>query len=133
MGDGEIQEGQVWEAAMTSAHYNLDRVIAFVDLNGLQIDGNTKDVMNVGSVADKFKAFNWNVIEIDGHNFDEIREAVQKAKTTEGKPTCIVANTVKGKGVDFMENVCGFHGVAPTVEQTAQAIEQLEKVERMDV
>jgi transketolase len=133
MGDGEIQEGQVWEAAMTSAHYNLDRVIAFVDLNGLQIDGNTKDVMNVGSVADKFRAFNWNVIEIDGHNFDEIREAVQKAKATEGKPTCIVANTVKGKGVDFMENVCGFHGVAPTVEQTEQAIEQLEKVERMDV
>lgn len=132
MGDGEIQEGQVWEAAMTSAHYKLDKVIAFVDLNNLQIDGNTDEVMSVGSVSDKFRAFNWNVIEIDGHDFDQIREAVQKAKATEGKPTCIVADTVKGKGVDFMENVCGFHGVAPSVEETERAIEQLEKVERID-
>lgn len=132
MGDGEIQEGQVWEAAMTSAHYKLDNVVAFVDLNNLQIDGNTEDVMNVGSVVEKFKSFNWNVLEIDGHNFDEIREAVQKAKSVQGKPTCIVANTVKGKGVDFMENVCGFHGVAPTPEETDNAIKQLEKVERID-
>ena len=127
MGDGELQEGQVWEAAMTSAHYKLDNLTAYVDYNNLQIDGNVSDIMNVASVEDKFKAFGWNVLTIDGHNFQEILDAVEKAKECKGKPTMIVANTVKGKGVDFMENVCGFHGVAPTEEETKRAIEQLEK------
>ena len=127
MGDGELQEGQVWEAAMTSAQYKLDNLTAFVDYNNLQIDGNVSDIMNVASVEDKFKAFGWNVLTIDGHNFKEILDAVEKAKECKGKPTMIVANTVKGKGVDFMENVCGFHGVAPTEEETKRAIEQLEK------
>jgi Transketolase, N-terminal subunit len=127
MGDGELQEGQVWEAAMTSAQYKLDNLTAFVDYNNLQIDGNVSDIMDVASVEDKFKAFGWNVLTIDGHNFQEILDAVEKAKECKGKPTMIVANTVKGKGVDFMENVCGFHGVAPTEEETKRAIEQLEK------
>ena len=127
MGDGELQEGQVWEAAMTSAQYKLDNLTAFVDYNNLQIDGNVSDIMNVASVEDKVKAFGWNVLKIDGHNFQEILDAVEKAKECKGKPTMIVANTVKGKGVDFMENVCGFHGVAPTEEETKRAIEQLEK------
>ena len=127
MGDGELQEGQVWEAAMTSAQYKLDNLTAFVDYNNLQIDGNVSDIMDVASVEDKFKAFGWNVLTIDGHNFQEISDAVEKAKECKGKPTMIVANTVKGKGVDFMENVCGFHGVAPTEEETKRAIEQLEK------
>jgi transketolase len=128
LGDGELQEGQVWEAAMTAAHYKLDNLVAIVDYNNLQIDGNVNDIMDVYPVADKFKAFNWNVIEIDGHNYNEIKEALNKAKETKGKPTCIVAKTVKGKGVDFMENVCGFHGVAPTEEETKKAIEQLDRV-----
>ena len=127
MGDGELQEGQVWEAAMTSAQYKLDNLTAFVDYKNLQIDGNVSDIMDVASVEDKFKAFGWNVLTIDGHNFQEILDAVEKAKECKGKPTMIVANTVKGKGVDFMENVCGFHGVAPTEEETKRAIEQLEK------
>ena len=127
MGDGELQEGQVWEAAMTSAQYKLDNLTAFVDYNNLQIDGNVSDIMDVASVEDKFKAFGWNVLTIDGHNFQEILDAVEKAKECKGKPTMIVANTIKGKGVDFMENVCGFHGVAPTEEETKRAIEQLEK------
>ena len=128
MGDGELQEGQVWEAAMTSAQYKLDNLTAFVDYNNLQIDGNVSDIMDVASVEDKFKAFGWHVISIDGHNFEEILKAIDEAKQTKGKPTMIVANTVKGKGVDFMENVCGFHGVAPTEEETKKAIEQLERV-----
>ena len=128
MGDGELQEGQVWEAAMTSAQYKLDNVTAFVDYNNLQIDGNVSDIMDVASVEDKFKAFGWHVISIDGHNFEEILGAIDEAKATKGKPTMIVANTVKGKGVDFMENVCGFHGVAPTEDETKRAIEQLEKI-----
>ena len=127
MGDKELQEGQVWEAAMTSAQYKLDNLTAFVDYNNLQIDGNVSDIMDVASVEDKFKAFGWNVLTIDGHNFQEILDAVEKAKECKGKPTMIVANTIKGKGVDFMENVCGFHGVAPTEEETKRAIEQLEK------
>lgn len=131
MGDGELQEGQVWEAAMTTAQYKLDNLTAFVDYNNLQIDGNVSDIMDVASVEDKFKAFGWHVISIDGHNFEEILKAVEEAKATKGKPTMIVANTVKGKGVDFMENVCGFHGVAPTEEETKKAIEQLERVEEL--
>lgn len=132
MGDGELQEGQVWEAAMTTAHYKLDKVTAFVDFNNLQIDGKVSDVMDVSSVEDKFKAFGWNVLSIDGHNFEEIIEAIAKAKAHKGQPTMIVANTVKGKGVDFMENACGWHGTAPTTADVEKAIEQLSTVEEIN-
>ncbi len=128
-GDGEIQEGQIWEAAMTAAHYKLDNLTLFVDINGLQIDGNTSDVMNVGSVADKFKAFNWNVIEIDGHDVEAIDNAVEMAKTVKGMPTCIVCKTVKGKGVSFMENNVAWHGAAPSDEQYQTATCELKKEE----
>ncbi len=131
MGDGELQEGQVWEAAMTSAHYKLDNLTAFVDYNNLQIDGNVDEVMDVASVEDKFRAFGWNVLTIDGHNFEEIFGAIAKAKSHKGQPTMIVANTVKGKGVDFMENVGGWHGVAPSEDELAKALAQLELVEEI--
>ena len=125
LGDGELQEGQVWEAAMTAAHYKLDNLVAFVDSNNLQIDGNVTDVMNVAPVAAKFEAFNWNVIEIDGHNYEEIINALEKARSVKGKPTVIVAHTVKGKGVSFMENNAGFHGAAPNEDEYKQAMEEL--------
>ena len=126
LGDGELQEGQVWEAAMTSAHYKLDNLVAIVDYNNLQIDGKVSDVMDVLPVTDKFKAFNWHVIEIDGHNYEEIINALNTAKTVKGRHTVIVANTVKGKGVSFMENNAGFHGAAPNEEQYKQAMEELQ-------
>lgn len=125
LGDGELQEGQVWEAAMTSAHYKLDNLTAFVDFNGLQIDGNTKDVMNVNPIADKFEAFGWHVISIDGHSFEEIFKAIDEAKNTKDKPTMIVAKTIKGKGVSFMENQAGWHGSAPSKEQCNIALNEL--------
>lgn len=125
LGDGELDEGQVWEAAMTSAHYKLDNVTAFVDHNRLQIDGPVEKVMNPEPVTDKFSAFGWNVISIDGHSFEEIFKAIDEAKTVKGKPTMIVANTVKGKGVSFMENQAGWHGAAPNKEQRDQAIMEL--------
>ena len=125
LGDGELQEGQCYEAAMAAAHYKLDNLVAFVDLNGLQIDGNVKDVMNLISVKDKFVSFGWNVIEIDGHNYDEIREALKVARETKGKPTVIVATTVKGKGVSFMEGNYGWHGKAPNKEEFEKAMEEL--------
>ncbi|MEG0070119.1 transketolase [Cetobacterium sp.] len=128
MGDGELQEGQVWEAAMTAAHYKLDSVCAFVDSNNLQIDGNVDKIMGINPLDKKWEAFGWNVIQIDGHNFEEILDALDKARETKGQPTVIIANTTKGKGVSFMENVCGFHGVAPTVEETEKAVKELEKV-----
>lgn len=128
MGDGELQEGQVWEAAMSAAHFKLDSICAFIDSNNLQIDGNVDKVMGVEPLDKKWEAFGWNVIIIDGHNFQEIFDALDKAKETKGKPTVIIAKTVKGKGVSFMENVCGFHGVAPTAEETERAIAELEKV-----
>lgn len=114
LGDGEVQEGIVWEAAMSAAHYKLDNMVAFLDYNGLQIDGKTEDVMNIGLIVDKFKAFGWNVIEIDGHDFDQIFAALDMAKETVGKPTMIIAKTIKGKGVSFMENQAGWHGAAPS-------------------
>jgi len=126
MGDGELQEGQPWEAAMTSAHYNLDNVIAFVDYNGLQIDGDVCDVMNVGSLKAKFEAFNWHVQEIDGHDYGQIIAAVDIAQATRGKPSVIIARTIKGKGVSFMENQAGWHGSAPSREQADQALSELE-------
>lgn len=125
LGDGELEEGQVWEAAMAAAHYKLDNLTAFVDHNGLQIDGPITKVMNPEPIGDKFKAFGWNVIEIDGHNFNEIFNAIDKAKETCGKPTMIVAKTVKGKGVSFMENQAGWHGTAPNKEQEEIALKEL--------
>lgn len=129
LGDGELQEGQVWEAAMTAAHYKLDNLCAFVDSNNLQIDGNVDKVMGVEPLDKKWEAFGWNVIKIDGHNFEEILGALEAAKNHKGQPTMILAKTVKGKGVSFMEDVCGFHGVAPTKEETEQAIEELNRLE----
>jgi transketolase len=125
LGDGELEEGQVWEAAMTSAHYKLDNLTAFIDHNGLQIDGPVEEVMNPEPIADKFRAFGWNVIGIDGHSFEEIFKAIDEAKSVKGKPTMIVARTVKGKGVSFMENSVGWHGTAPNKEQCSQAISEL--------
>ena len=125
LGDGELEEGQVWEAAMTSAHYKLDNLTAFVDHNRLQIDGPIEKVMNPEPVADKFVAFGWHVISIDGHSFEEIFKAIDEAKAFKGKPTMIVANTVKGKGVSFMENQASWHGTAPNKEQRDQAIKEL--------
>jgi len=125
MGDGEVEEGQIWEAAMAAAHYKLDNLTAFVDHNGLQIDGPVTQVMSPISIQEKFKAFGWHVIEIDGHDMKQILEAVEEAKTTKGKPTVIVARTVKGKGVPFMENQVGWHGKAPSKEQAEEALKVL--------
>lgn len=126
LGDGELQEGQVWEASMAAAHYQLDNLTAFVDYNGLQIDGPIKEVMSPEPIADKFAAFGWNVIVIDGHDVEAIKEAIEQAKTVQGKPTMIVCNTVKGKGVSFMENNGAWHGSAPNQEQRDQAIAELD-------
>lgn len=127
LGDGECQEGQVWEAAMAGAHYKLNNLIAFLDHNGLQIDGKNSDVMGVDPLNEKFQAFGWNVIEIDGHNFEQIAAAIDQAKTVSDKPTMIVAKTVKGKGVSFMENEAGWHGVAPNPQELEQALEEIER------
>ncbi len=125
MGDGEIEEGQVWEAAMSAAHYKLDHVIGFVDYNHLQIDGTIEDVIGNVNIGGKFAAFGWNVLTVDGHNAAEILEAIEQAKATKGKPTMIILNTVKGKGVSFMENQVGWHGKAPSAEQVEQALKEL--------
>jgi transketolase len=126
LGDGELGEGQCWEAALFAAHFELDNLCAFVDYNGLQIDGTTEEVMNTACIADKFRAFNWNVIEIDGHDFCAIEAAVKLAKQTKGKPTMIVAKTTKGKGVSYMENSADWHGKAPNADEYAQAVKELE-------
>ena len=112
---------------MFAAHYGLDNLTVFLDFNGLQIDGDITKVMNPTPFDKKFEAFNWNVLSIDGHNFDEIKEAIDKAKETKGKPTVIIANTIKGKGVSFMENQAGWHGSAPNDEQYAEAIAELDE------
>ena len=125
LGDGEIEEGQVWEAAMFAAHYKLDNLIAFVDNNGLQIDGDIAEVMSSYPIDKKFEAFNWNVITIDAHDYDQIRDAIDKALVPNGKPTVIIAKSVKGKGVSFMENQASWHGSAPNAEQYAVAINDL--------
>ncbi len=127
IGDGESEEGQVWEAAMLAAHYKLDNLTVFLDFNGLQIDGDVIKVMNLTPFDAKFEAFNWNVIVIDGHSFDEIESAVNKAKETKDKPTIIIAETTKGKGVSFMENEAGWHGVAPNDEQYKTAVAELDE------
>lgn len=128
LGDGECQEGEVWEASMAAAHYKLDNLCAILDFNGLQIDGDIRDVMSPLPFDEKFKAFGWHVIEIDGHNFDEIRNALNEAKTVKGKPTMIIAHTVKGKGVSYMENAASWHGVAPNAEQCEIALKDLEVI-----
>ncbi len=125
MGDGEIQEGEIWEGAMAASHYKLDNLVGIVDHNKLQIDGNVADVMNVDSVEEKFKAFGWYVITIDGHNFEEILNALKEAEEVKGKPTMIVAMTTKGKGVSFMENQAGWHGKAPSMEEFKVALKDL--------
>lgn len=126
IGDGESQEGQVWEAAMAAAHYKLDNMVVFYDNNKLQIDGPCDVVMSVEPVDEKFRAFGWHVERIDGHSFPEISEALAKARTIKGKPTLILADTIKGKGVSFMENQVGWHGNPPSREQAEQALQELE-------
>ena len=129
LGDGEIQEGQVWEAAMFAGHRNLDNLVVMVDNNGLQIDGKVEDVCSPYPIGDKFKAFNFHVIEdVDAHDFDAIKAAFDEAKATKGMPTAIVFKSVKGKGVSFMENNAGWHGKAPNDEEYATAMADLEKV-----
>lgn len=126
LGDGELQEGQVWEAAMFAAHYRLDNLVAFIDLNGLQIDGETDKVMNSNPVDEKFAAFGWNVITICGHDYDDIKNAIKEVESIKDKPSVIIAKTVKGKGVSYMENVASWHGMAPNEEQYLQAKKELE-------
>ncbi|MBP3753802.1 MAG: transketolase [Lachnospiraceae bacterium] len=129
LGDGEIQEGQVWEAAMFAGFRKLDNLVVIVDNNGLQIDGPVDKVCSPYPIADKFKAFNFNVVEIDGHDFDQIRSAFNNAKETKGMPTCIILHTVKGKGVSFMENNADWHGKAPNDEEYATAMADLAKID----
>ena len=128
LGDGESEEGQVWEAAMFAAHYKLDNLCAVLDLNKLQIDGPIAEVMNPMPHDEKFRAFGWNVIVIDAHNFEEIEAAFKAAKEVKGKPTMIIANSVKGKNVSYMENQCSWHGAAPNEEQYKVAIAELTKI-----
>lgn len=125
LGDGEIEEGEVWEAAMFAANRGLDNLVAVVDYNGLQIDGTVEEVNSPYPIADKFKAFKWNVVEIDGHDFDAIESALENARATKGVPTCIVMKTIKGKGISYMENAVGWHGKAPNTEEYEQAMTEL--------
>ena len=129
IGDGESQEGQVWEAAMFAAHYKLDNLVAVVDFNGLQIDGPITEVMNPTPHDEKFRAFGWHVISIDAHDFDAIEAAFNEAKTVKGKPTAIIAKSVKGKGVSYMENACEWHGQAPKEDLYLVAVADLKKIE----
>ncbi|MFG6319804.1 MAG: transketolase [Clostridia bacterium] len=125
LGDGEIEEGQVWEAAMSASHYKLDNLCVIVDNNNLQIDGTVDKVMSPYPIAEKFESFGFNVIEIDGHDYKQIIEAFENAKKITGKPTAIIAKTIKGKGVSFMENQASWHGKAPTEEEFTQAMKDL--------
>lgn len=125
LGDGECDEGQVWEAAMASAHYKLDNLVAIVDHNDLQLDGPNCEIMNLEPLPEKWKAFGWHVIEVDGHNLSELLAAFEEAKQVKGKPTAIIAHTVKGKGVSFMEGQVDFHGKAPTPAEVEKALEEL--------
>ena len=133
-GDGELQEGQIWESAMFASHYKLDNLLVFADANTLQIDGRTTDVMSPEPIDKRFEAFGWNVCRINGHDFDEIEAAVEAAKQVKGKPSVIVCNTVKGKGVSFMEDKAGWHGVAPKKEEyeaaVAEVMARLNKIEQ---
>jgi transketolase len=133
-GDGELQEGQIWESAMFASHYKLDNLIVFADANRLQIDGRTTDVMSPEPIDKRFEAFGWNVTRINGHDFDQIEAAVEAAKQVKGKPSVIVCDTVKGKGVSFMEDKAGWHGVAPKKEEyeaaVAEVTARLNKIEQ---
>ena len=128
LGDGEIQEGQVWEAAMLAGHRKLDNLVVIVDNNGLQIDGSVEEVCSPYPIDKKFEAFNFHEINVDGHDFDALDAAFKEAKATKGQPTAIIAKTIKGKNVSFMENQVSWHGVAPNEEQYAQAMQELEEV-----
>jgi len=132
MGDGEQQEGSIWESAMAAGHFQLDNLVGIVDRNRLQIDGLTKDVMDIEPLAEKYRAFDWHVIEIDGHDMAQILEAFEEARKTKGKPTCIIADTVKGKGVSFMENEAKWHGAAPKPDEYRQAFAELRFPELTD-
>jgi transketolase len=125
MGDGELDEGQIWEAAMTAAHYRLDNLCGIVDRNGLQIDGNTDEVKTLEPLSDKWRSFGWNVIEVDGHNLRELSDAMNRFRHTHFRPTVIIAHTIKGRGVSFMENQVGWHGKAPSPEQAKAALQEL--------
>ena len=125
MGDGEIQEGNIWEAAMAASHFKCNNICAILDYNGFQIDGATRDIMNLDPIADKWKAFGWYTIEINGHNMQQILDAYDEARSVKDKPVIIIARTVKGKGVSFMENTAEFHGRAPTKEETERALKEL--------
>jgi transketolase len=125
VGDGEVQEGSIWEAAMSAAHYKLDNLVVIVDKNNLQVDGFVRDIMAIDPLDAKFKAFGFEVLTIDGHDIGQICEAFAKARQTKEKPTCIIANTIKGKGVSYMENVCAWHGTAPNDEQFVIAMQEL--------
>jgi transketolase len=125
LGDGEIQEGQVWEAAMFGGFHRVDNVVAIVDYNQIQLDGFVKDIMDVSPLAEKWRSFGWHVIELDGHDVVALERAFAEAASVKGKPTCLVAHTIKGKGVSFMENNPKFHGMAPTREECAQALREL--------
>jgi len=126
LGDGECQEGQVWEAAMASAHYKLDNLCGLIDYNGLQIDGPIEKIMSPLPLTEKWTAFGWQVINVDGHNIEDIIAALDKAETVKGKPTMIICRTVKGKGVSFMENKHGWHGKSPSAQETEQALKELQ-------
>ena len=127
-GDGELEEGQVWESAMFAAHYKLDNLTLFVDNNGLQIDGDITKVMNPMPIKEKYDAFGWHTIEIDGHDYNQIENAVNEAKSIKGKPTAVICKTIKGKGVSFMEGVASWHGSAPNEEQYNDAIKELDEL-----
>ncbi|MDD3295834.1 MAG: transketolase [Candidatus Omnitrophica bacterium] len=130
MGDGENQEGNIWEAAMACAHFKLDNLCAVIDYNCFQIDGRTEEIMNLEPLANKWESFGWHVIQCDGHNIEELLLAFEEARATRLKPAVIIAHTVKGKGVSFMEHVADFHGRAPTEKEQAVALRELEEVER---
>lgn len=128
LGDGELEEGQVWEQAMFAAHYKLDNLTIFVDFNGLQIDGDIKKVMNPTPIDKKFEAFGWNVLVVNAHDFEELSDAIEKAKECKGKPTAIIMESIKGKNVSFMENKAEWHGSAPNKEQYEQGIKELDEI-----
>lgn len=133
LGDGELEEGQIWEGAMFAPHYKLDNLVAFVDFNGLQIDGDITKVMNPTPIDKKFEAFNWNVICIDAHDYDQIKNALKEARNVKGKPTVIIARSIKGKGVSYMENNAAWHGAAPKDEDYAVACKELnDKIKELE-
>ena len=125
LGDGELQEGQVWEAVMTAAQHGLDNVCAMVDYNHVQLDGTTEEIKDLGNLSAKWQEFGWNVIELDGHDMEQVLMAYKKAQTFKGKPSVLIANTIKGKGVSFMENDCNWHGNAPNEEQLKAALAEI--------